>query len=83
MFRVLCCQQARKRITASINHACCMVNASPYLTGTSVSVLLATLATTARLTMVRLEPECVQQLGLYLVHLIMNYCLTTRKSNIN
>lgn len=45
-----------------------MVNASPYLTGTSVSVLLATLATTARLTMVRLKPECVQ-LGLFLFQL--------------
>lgn len=56
---MLCCQQARKRITASINRACCMVNASPYLTGTSVSVPLATPATTARLIMVRMKYECV------------------------
>jgi len=56
---MLCCQQARERITASINRACCMVNASPYLTGTSVSVPLATPATTARLIMVRMKYECV------------------------
>jgi hypothetical protein len=36
-----------------------MVNASPYLTGTSVSVPLATPATTARLIMVRMKYECV------------------------
>jgi len=36
-----------------------MVNASPYQTGTSVSVPLATLATTARLTMVRQKSECL------------------------
>jgi hypothetical protein len=56
-----------------------MVNASPYLTGTSVSVPLATPATTARIIMVRMKHECV----IASVSQIMKGSSTVRKPSTN